>query len=232
MVATEHIVTRAEPEMYSGLAHETSKSNYVISSSTAEDVLRKPHRVKSRNSYIFNSNHNNTNNCRIISMTMAAKTPKPQWSPHTRTRVFMSLQAGKSARVIALEEGIPQGSISGIAKRYTKQISAKSLPRPKRDKKIGEREQRHILRIIERNPSITQKDLVAQAGLDCSKRTLTRFLESKGIRRTGALGRPFLSTGGSLMRSKFNGDSSELLRGKPGRSFGRMAGMLVVGTHI
>jgi argininosuccinate lyase len=40
------------------------------------------------------------------------------------------------------------------------------------------------------------------------------------------------STGSSLMPNKFNGDSLELLRGKSGRAFGQMAGLMMVSPHI
>lgn len=39
-------------------------------------------------------------------------------------------------------------------------------------------------------------------------------------------------TGSSLMPNKFNGDSLELLRGKSGRAFGQMAGLMMVSPHI
>jgi argininosuccinate lyase len=40
------------------------------------------------------------------------------------------------------------------------------------------------------------------------------------------------STGSSLMPNKFNPDSLELLRGKSGRAFGQMAGLMMVSPHI
>ncbi|KUI62703.1 putative argininosuccinate lyase [Cytospora mali] len=40
------------------------------------------------------------------------------------------------------------------------------------------------------------------------------------------------STGSSLMPNKFNGDSLELLRGKSGRAFGQMAGIMMVSPPI
>lgn len=40
------------------------------------------------------------------------------------------------------------------------------------------------------------------------------------------------STGSSLMPNKFNGDSLELLRGKSGRAFGQMAGLMMVSPHV
>lgn len=40
------------------------------------------------------------------------------------------------------------------------------------------------------------------------------------------------STGSSLMPNKFNADSLELLRGKSGRAFGQMAGLMMVSPHI
>jgi argininosuccinate lyase len=39
------------------------------------------------------------------------------------------------------------------------------------------------------------------------------------------------STGSSLMPNKHNGDSLELLRGKSGRAFGQMAGLMMVSSH-
>lgn len=111
----------------------------------------------------------------------AAAAPKKVYSPHKRTRIVMSLEMGMPPREVAAREGVPVGSIRGIRSRYKKQTSAKDLPRSGRPPLLGERDKRHLIRLITENPTVTYKELLAHAGLTCSARTLKRHLEANGV---------------------------------------------------
>lgn len=88
-------------------------------------------------------------------------------------------ELGLKPREIAEREGVPADSIRGIVARYATQASAQSQPRSGRPPIISEREKSVILRIMAENPSITHANLLREAGLTCSVRTLTRYLKSK-----------------------------------------------------
>jgi transposase len=107
--------------------------------------------------------------------------PKKEYSPHKRTRIIVSLEAGLTPKEVAAREGIPVGSIRGIRSRYKKQTSAKSLPRSGRPPLLGERDKRHLLRLITENPTVTYKELLAHTGLTCSTVTLKRYLKANGV---------------------------------------------------
>lgn len=50
---------------------------------------------------------------------MDSETPKKHYSPHKRTRIVTAYDLGVSPKEIALKEGIPAGSVRGIASRYS-----------------------------------------------------------------------------------------------------------------
>ncbi|PTB75090.1 hypothetical protein M440DRAFT_1335306 [Trichoderma longibrachiatum ATCC 18648] len=75
---------------------------------------------------------------------MPKTTRKHHWSPHKRTRIRMMYEEGIPKYEFARREGVPIGSVHGIATRYTQQISAQSKPRPGRPEKLSDADKRHI----------------------------------------------------------------------------------------
>ena len=63
--------------------------------------------------------------------------------------------SGMGQSAIAAKEGIPIGSVNGIATRYTHQISALSLPKPGRPPIPTDRDKRSIVRIVKEEPFIS-----------------------------------------------------------------------------
>lgn len=102
-------------------------------------------------------------------------------------------EKGYSAREIAAAEGIPANSVSGIAKRYIQQISAQSKPRSGQPKKMTEADKRHIKRLIQRNPFISNKEIISTVPLNVCVKTLTSYLKSEGIQHKLALRQPKLT---------------------------------------
>lgn len=115
----------------------------------------------------------------------------------------MMYEQGYSKGRIAQCEGIPYGSVHGIATRYTQQISGRDLPRPGQPKKLSPRNKRNILRIIEEDPFITNKNLVQRTGVSVSVATLTSYLKSQGIQHRRALQRPKLTPTAAARRLEF-----------------------------
>lgn len=94
----------------------------------------------------------------------------------------MLYEQGYTASEIAAAEGVPANSVSGIAKRYTQQISAVSNPRSGQPKKITEAEKRRIRRMIKQNPLISNKEIISTIPLNVCVKTLVSYLKSEGIR--------------------------------------------------
>ena len=137
------------------------------------------------NHYSTSTNHQNSK--------MTPTTPRAEYSPHKRTRIVTAYDLGMSAPTISIKEGVSPGVIYGIVRRYRIQKSAKSSPRVDRPPSLNSRDKRHIFQLIRDSPSISNQDLLNQAGLGCSVTTLTRFLQSEGIQHTKALRRPKLT---------------------------------------
>ncbi|TFB01592.1 hypothetical protein CCMA1212_006515 [Trichoderma ghanense] len=121
---------------------------------------------------------------------MPRTTQKQHWSPHKRTRIRVMYEQGYSRSEIARKEGVPVGSVHGIATRYTQQISAQSKPRPGRPEKLSEADKRHIKRLIRSDPCITKRQIIATIPLHVSVNTLASFLKSEGIQHGPLLQRP------------------------------------------
>ena len=120
-------------------------------------------------------------------------TPKLEYSPHKRARVAQGWQLGLSKAALWVKEGVPPNSVSGIVKRYRDQTSGRSKPRSGRPRILLERNIRVILRLINKDPFISNKTLIKEAGLTYSVRTLTRELIRRGIQYQRALRRLKLS---------------------------------------
>ncbi|OAQ58126.2 Nuf2 family protein [Pochonia chlamydosporia 170] len=116
-----------------------------------------------------------------------------EYSPHKRTRIYMSHLAGNSYSRIANDEGVPRGSISGIIKRYRVQQSAHNCGRSGRPPTVSERDGRVIKLAVRRFPSIKLQEIITEAGLTISTRTLRRWLQKQGIKHNRALQRPHLT---------------------------------------
>lgn len=119
--------------------------------------------------------------------------PRVEYSPHKRTRVKMLHEMGFTRAQIAAQEGVNRHSVKGIVTRYRHQTSARTTPRSGRPKIISDRDKRHIFRIIKSNPFIKNRDILREANLRCSERTLERALKAEGIQHTLALRRPKLT---------------------------------------
>ena len=124
---------------------------------------------------------------------MPRRSSRVEYSPHKRTRIYTKYSLGLSKRLIAFEEGIPEGSVSGIVKRYREQQSARSQPRPGQPSQLTDRLKRVIFRIIEQDPFISLTKLAAEAGITVTTKTLATWLRKEGIKHNGALQRPLLT---------------------------------------
>jgi len=125
---------------------------------------------------------------------MPPSTPRLEYSPHKRARVVQAYDLGMKVKDIALKEGISPGSVWGIQKRYRNQERGRNKRRVGRPKIISERDIRHVKRIIDIDPFISNENLLRAAALSCSISTLNRVLVKEGIQHHRALRRPKLTT--------------------------------------
>ncbi|OAA34640.1 Transposase, Tc1-like protein [Metarhizium rileyi] len=134
---------------------------------------------------------------------MSSQSPRVEYSPHKRTRIYMRYKLGETQRAIAFGEGVPLGSVSGIIKRYKQQESAQNGTRAGRPPTLTERDKRAIIRAIGRFPFIKLADIITEAGLTVSTKTLSRFLQTEGIQHNRALRRPLLTAEHAATRLAF-----------------------------
>ncbi|KAL7812705.1 hypothetical protein V8C26DRAFT_406346 [Trichoderma gracile] len=121
---------------------------------------------------------------------MPKTTERHHWSPHKRTRIRILYENGIPRSEIARREGVPVGSVYGIATRYTQQLSAQDKPRPGRPEKLSEADKRHIKRLIRADPSMTKRQIIDTIPLHVSVNTLANYLKSEGIQHGPAPQRP------------------------------------------
>lgn len=115
----------------------------------------------------------------------------------------MMYEQGFSKTQIALAEGVPAGTVHGIATRYTQQISGMSQERPGQPQKLSDRDKRYIMRLIEADPFIKNQEILDLIDADITIRTLNRYLQSEGIQHMHALRRPKLSASAAWRRLRF-----------------------------
>ncbi len=137
---------------------------------------------------------------------MDQSTPNKHYSPHKRTRIVTAYDLGVPPRVIAAQEGVPAGSVRGIASRYRLQKSAQSSPRSGRPPLLSEQEKRRVMRCIADYPFITTPELVQNAMLTCSTRTLSRWLKKEGLAQQTNLRQPKLTEENAAKRLKLAQD--------------------------
>lgn len=134
---------------------------------------------------------------------MAPVTPRVEYGPHKRTRIQMKYELGISQRRIAFEEGVPNGTVSGVVKRYRQQKSAKSSPRSGRPPALSAIDKRRLFRIITKDPFISIEKLLSESELNVSAKTLSRWLKSEGIQHVQALRQQLLTPEAAKKRLEF-----------------------------
>jgi len=130
----------------------------------------------------------------IHTTTTEMHIPNTEYSPHIRGRIVAGYDLGLIRKALFAKEDVNPKSVFPIIKRYQNQNKGQSKPRSGRPRKLTKRDIRLILRLVNTNPFIPNKQLVRNAGLNCLVRTLSRELVRRGIQHEHALKRPKLST--------------------------------------
>lgn len=119
--------------------------------------------------------------------------PRHEYSPHKRTRIAVLHASGTPIRALALQEGIPAGSVSGIIRRYRTQQSARSHQRSGRPGKLSEQVKNRIISAVRIDPWILPAKLLQKARVDVAFRTIQRALAKEGLKYRPAIQRPKLT---------------------------------------
>ncbi len=96
------------------------------------------------------------------------KTNRKELTTYTRGLIIGKHESGVSMTHISQTLGIPLSTVSETIKKNPERINGESIPRSGRPRSYTERDRRHIIRIIRRDPFITYPALRLRAGLDIS----------------------------------------------------------------
>jgi transposase len=114
-------------------------------------------------------------------------------SPYLRGQIIAYSNCGLNPSQIGRELEIPRSAVRTTLQRDPQRIDGKSCARTGGPKSYTERDSRHILTIIKRNPFVTYRTIREQTGLDVSRRTFLRILKESGYGHWRAQKRPKLT---------------------------------------
>lgn len=120
-------------------------------------------------------------------------TSRKELSPFLRGQIIGKHQSGCNPTQISRDLQIPRSTVNGTINRISHQINGKSSPRPGRPKAYTERDKRHIIQIIKRDPFITYQEIREQSGINLSSPTFLTILKESGYGHWRAKKRPKLT---------------------------------------
>ena len=121
------------------------------------------------------------------------RAPNAELSPAQRAFAHGARVGGASASKVAGLLRCHPKTIYDTSKRYRTIPTGVSKPRKGRPTKLTEYDERALLRIARRDPMIQYKDLLEQAGVNTSYRTVYRLFKEHGITNVRAKRRPTLT---------------------------------------
>ena len=117
-----------------------------------------------------------------------------QYNTYERGLICGAVASGVTPYRIQKNYGVPESSTRSIVSNALIRHNPDFKPRSERPRKLTIRDERHILRIIRRDPKITYKNLIAEAGVQVSHDTIYRMLKEEGITNWLAKKRPLLTS--------------------------------------
>ncbi|ETS77574.1 hypothetical protein PFICI_11448 [Pestalotiopsis fici W106-1] len=114
-------------------------------------------------------------------------------TPRLRNRVWVRFECGMPAAEIAEKEGILESLVYGIRKRFRAQDWGVSRPGRGRRGILSDRDKRHLMVAVGRDPFISIPILRRDVVPHVSVPTVRRFLRNAGIMHRRAARRPFLT---------------------------------------
>ena len=114
-------------------------------------------------------------------------------SPYMRGLITGKHESGIKPSHISQDLQIPRSTIVDTIQQNSTRNEGKSNPRPGRPKSYSERDERHILLLIKRDPFITYQSIRERTGLNLSSRTFLTILKKSGYGHWRAKKRPKLT---------------------------------------
>ena len=127
-------------------------------------------------------------------------TKRKELSPYLRGQIIGKAISGISKHQISQELQIPRSTVICTIQRENALLEGKSSPQSGRPKSYTERDMRHILTIIKRNPFVTYREIRERTGLELSSATLLTIVNKSGYGHWRAKKRPRLLEEHAKMR--------------------------------
>ena len=116
-----------------------------------------------------------------------------EYSPYQRDVIAGAIAHGAKPSQLTRQFEISRRTVRTIVSNVLVRHNGETKPRSGRPRKLSIRDERHILRIVRRDPKITYKNLIAKVGVDVSHDTVYRMLKEQGITNWIAKKRPLLT---------------------------------------
>ena len=100
--------------------------------------------------------------------------------PYQKEIIAGAIGSGLTPSRVQKAFRVPESSVRYVLSK-AHNIDGHAAPRSGRPKKLSTRDERHILRIVRRDPKITYKELIRRSGVAVSDDTIYRLLKEEGI---------------------------------------------------
>jgi transposase len=114
-------------------------------------------------------------------------------TPYSRGLIIGEYNCGVKPSQISRNLQIPRSTVIDTIQQKSKRDDGKSSPRPGRPKSYTERDKRHIIQLIKRDPFITYQAIRERTGLNVSSTTFLTILKESGYGHWRAKKRPKLT---------------------------------------
>jgi transposase len=114
-------------------------------------------------------------------------------SPYLRGLIIGKHESGINPSQISRDLQIPRTTVNGTIQRILHQNDGKSSPRSGHPQSYTERDKRHIIQLIKRDPFITYQAIRERTGLNVSSTTFLTILKESGYGHWRAKKRPKLT---------------------------------------
>lgn len=105
-------------------------------------------------------------------------------SEDIRNAIICKHKTSKGYKAISKDLGIPVSTVRNVIKKFSRQGTVKNLPGRGGKRKIDDRSLRRLVRMVEKTPRLTSKDLktnLEQSGVIVSTSTIRRTLNRVGL---------------------------------------------------
>jgi hypothetical protein len=117
---------------------------------------------------------------RPLAQISGNSTKEKELTPYSRGFIIGESYCGVKPSQISRNLQIPRSTVVDSIQQNSKQNDGKSIPRSGRPKSYTERDKRHIIQLIKRDPFIKYDDIRERTGLSISSTTFLSILRNSG----------------------------------------------------